>query len=77
MSGDAVALPRLQNRDGHDLTHLYCFGSYELGFIGRFTVFEQHGDYLAHTLPQFIERFTLRVGTGKPGNGADIETGFN
>jgi len=48
-------LPRLQNWDGHGSIHLNRFSAYELGFMSRFTVFEQHGNYFAHILPQFVQ----------------------
>jgi len=52
---DCHHFPRLQNWDGHSSIHLNRFRADELGFLFRFTVFEQHGNYLAHILPQLVQ----------------------
>ena len=52
---DRHHLMRLQNWDAHNSIHLNRFSAHELGFMGRFTVFEQHGNNLSHILPQFVQ----------------------
>ncbi len=52
---DHYHLSWLQNGDGHSSIHLNSFSAHELGFMSRFTVFEQHGNHLAHILPQFVQ----------------------
>ena len=45
----------LENGNSHGSVHLDGFDTHELGFQRGLSVFEKHGDYLAHVAAKLVE----------------------
>jgi hypothetical protein len=67
-NGDAATHAGASNRDS--------LGADEFRLQARFTILQQHRYHFAEILLQFVQRLTLRVGSGKTRNKPHKETGL-